>query len=153
MQYDPIEQLKKCREITPDPAYLARSRRVLLAATPASTRVWFSLPALRLAGVFAVLAAVLATSPFLFPTKPVLSSSLNADSIREEIKNTIAIQVQEITYEQETDAAITRAIDEIKNTETKHLNADVIVNEVDEFSLEDDATTSEIDALLEQVME
>lgn len=151
MQYDPIEQLKKCRGITPDAAFLARSRRVLLAATPVSTHVWFSLPALRLAGIFAVLTAVLGTSTFLFPTKPVLSSSLNADSLREEIKNTIAIQVQEITYDLETNMAITRAIDEIKNTETKHLNSDIIESEAEMFAIADDTATSEIDVLLEQL--
>ena len=135
----------------PDAAFLSRSRSILLAATPASTRVWFSLPALRLAGILAVLTAVIGTSSFLFPTKPVLSSSLNADSIREEIRNTIAIQVQEITYDQETNKAIANAIDEIKNTETKHLNADIIEGEADLLSIEDDTTASEIDALLEQV--
>lgn len=153
MQYDPIEQLKKCRSITPDPAFLSHSRRLVLAATPASTRVWFSLPALRLAGILGVLAMVLGTSSFLFPTKPVLSSSLNADSLREEIRNTIAIQVQEITYDQETNTAITNAIDEIKNTETKHLNTDIIEGEADLLSIEDDTDASKIDALLEEVLQ
>jgi hypothetical protein len=152
MFYDPTEQLKRFRDITPDPAFVARTRAALLAAAPVSARSRFFAPFFRIAGAVAVLAGIVGGSSLLFPTRPVLSSSLNPDSLREEIQKTIAIQVREIQYEAVSNQTIATAIEEIKNTEADHLNPAVISEEAANALLPGESTTTlQIDALLEEL--
>jgi hypothetical protein len=152
MHYDHQEQLKRLRAIEPDPAFLARSRHAIVGS-PARIRIPLFMPLLRIAGAFAVLAAALGASGIFFPAKPVLSSSLNADSLREEIQSTIAIQVQEIQYDQTTGATISNALAEIRDTDTKHLNERILQSEATTLSNEasDENASAEIDALLDQI--
>jgi hypothetical protein len=155
MHNETIEQLRRLRAIEPDPGFVRRSRNMVLSSAPAQVvRPWWSIaPVFRFAGAAIVVGiGLMSASTMLFPPKPVLSSSLNSDSLRNEILNTIAIQVKEISYDQVSHDTITSAIDEIRNTNASHMNPTTLKNEMDGIDL-GDTSTSTVDDLLNQVMQ
>ncbi len=158
MHHDLVEQLKTLKAIRPRDGYLACSRREILNRGGAAFMPRFSWveslspSVLRLAGVVALLLLVVGIPAILLPARPVLSSSLNPDSIREEIQQTLAIQVEELRYEQRTNQAVNAALDEIMDTSINHLNADVLESEL-KLLFESESSPAPIDDLLDQVLE
>lgn len=157
MQHELIPQLKKLNAIEPDAGFVARSRATLTARSlePAQAVAqpfrwsW----SMRLAGALAVLTVAVGTISYLFPPKPVLSSSLNADNLNAEFASTVGLQVQELSYSDVSGQTINSAIGEITNTKTRHLNSDVITNEAatTEPTLDMTDNSKSIDDLLNQV--
>jgi hypothetical protein len=114
---------------------------------------WYVLFA-RSVGAYAALAlALIATSSFLTPPPLALSSSLDPTSIARELANGVAIQIDELQYEQVSLHTITQTIKEIATNDTRHLNRELITKELDGLMGEIGSATTEnsIDSLLKRI--
>jgi len=148
------QQLKRLKNIEPDPAFKAYSKRAILTYKHPQGFVFGLLKPTNLAwiGVFTALTVIAAISYFLIPAKPILSSALDEQSLNKELNNlTINIQLQSISYEQAINQTIASALTEITNTQTKHLNPAILNSENQSFNLPP-PTDSRIDQLLEQII-
>jgi predicted metalloprotease len=145
------KSLNKLRVIGPDPEFKKSSRTLILNYKPEKA-TFSGVLFLRLAGAFAVLILVIATLSLELSPTPVLSSSFNPNSLQREFENlTINVQIEEIEYHEEANQAIVSALNEIENTNVKHLNDSLLRGEAESIEL-DDSTNPEIDALLETVI-
>lgn len=149
MNHDITKQLKALKRITPHTAFALRSRAELLAIATPRAHPWRSL---QWAGGFAFAVLFLFIATLSFPAEPTLSASLNENVLTEEFEGlAINIELQELTYRAATERAIVSAIMEIEGTEGSHLNTAILSSEFS--SLESEASSSQIDALLEEVLE
>lgn len=149
MDREIISQLKALKRIAPHPTYAARSRAALLASAAPRLNPWHSL---QWAGAFAFAVVVLFVATFSLPARPTLSASLNENLLSGELNDlSINIELQELTYRAATERALQTAITEIRGTEATHLNADILESEWSSLEAED--SSSEIDGLLERVLE
>lgn len=143
------EQLKALKRIAPHSAHAARSRAALLSAIQPKVAPW---PSLQWAGAFAFALVLLFVATFSLPAAPTLSASLNEDLLSGEFGDLpINIELQELTYRAATERTLESAISEIGETEAAHLNSSILSSELS--SLEPESTSTEIDALLESVLE
>lgn len=142
-------QLKGLKRIAPHPAQRARGRAMLLAALEPRMSPWHSF---QWAGALAFALVLLFVATFSLPAKPTLSASLNEDLLTGELADLpINIELQELTYRAATERALTSAIAEIGETEAPHLNSSVLSSELS--SLETESTSSQVDALLDAVLQ
>ena len=119
-----IQQLYKLKAIEPDPAFLTRSRVLILTSEKSAFR-WPVFLAWSTA--FMVLTLAVVSSAILFNAKPALSASLNPEKINQEFDNlSINIELKEITYHQAVNQTIASALTEITDNQTKHMNSDLL---------------------------
>lgn len=147
-----IKKLQLFKNVSPDAAFSARLKKDIFEYTPKSSFAvlvhtqWFKTGAFSLAG--AAVAIIVTTLIFFAPTRnPAIASLENAQLTKELNGFSINIQLQEITYHNNADRVIASAINEIRNTETRHLNTSILKEEQGVFG---DIKTKnvEIDALL-----
>lgn len=130
-------------------AFAVRSRAELLAIATPRVRPWRSF---QWAGAFAFALLFLFIATLSFPAEPTLSASFNENVLTEELDGlAINIELQALTYRAVTERAITSAITEIEETEGSHLNTAILSSELSSLKLE--TSSSQIDALLEEVLE
>ncbi len=153
MTHDLIRQLKTLRAITPDEAFVARTRISLIGETTAPTAMPWYIFFPRSVGAFAALAlALLAASSLLTPPHLALSSSLDPASIARELASGVAIQIDELQYEQQSVHTVTQTIKEIATSDTRHLNRELITKELGGLVNEGGSTNEDsIEALLERI--
>lgn len=152
MTHDPVAQLKMLRAIAPDRAFVARTRAALVGK-PAVTAMPWHLLFTKSVGVFAALAlALIAASSLLTTPRLALSSSLDPSSIARELASGVAIQIDELQYEQQSAHTVTQTIKEIATNDTRHLNRELIAKELDGLVNEGgSANEGSIEALLERI--
>ncbi len=151
MQNDLKTQLKKFREIQPDPDFTRRSKSVIVALNPHPVVTGFRVPfSLFWAGAMAV---VLLVAVVIFPAKQQVSvSSLNPDRLAQELNTLdINVQLEQIKYYQTSNQEIALAINEIGDTRTHHLNSTLLESELENFETRT-TTNPEIDELLDEVI-
>ncbi|MBI2278823.1 MAG: hypothetical protein HYU81_02040 [Candidatus Brennerbacteria bacterium] len=152
MNPDIFEQLKALKRIAPHPAYTARARAALIAATTPHPNIglWH---ALRWAGALTfALVLLFFVATFSIPARPTLSASLNEELLTGELdKLPINIELRELSYRVATEGAVQSAMREIEKTEAAHLNAEVLSSELS--SLETENQQNKVDALLETMLE
>jgi len=149
MHEDLITQLQKLNALSPDPAFIRRTRTALVDRQPRSVPAWFAQPLVRSVGAALVVLIAAAASSFFAAPSLVLSSSLDAQSIAQELRDVIDIQVDQIRYERQGNAIVKASIQEIQNVETRHLSPDLLNTELGSFA--GDAAADPVDALLEQI--
>ncbi|MEK7089384.1 MAG: hypothetical protein AAB920_01040 [Patescibacteria group bacterium] len=158
-------QLRQLRTIEPDRDFAIRAKYAILSDRRDARGFSFALPKFSLPSLFAR-NAVLAWSgagltvallllvivlPLAF-ARPTLSASLSPETLISEYGNLpINIQLKEIKYDQIVSQTISSAITEVSDTKTKHLNSDLI-NEEAQNALFSNASTTSVDALLNQVI-
>lgn len=149
MDHEIISQLKALKHIAPHPTYAARSRATLLASATPRLNPWHSL---RWAGALSFALLFLLVATFSLPARPTLSASFNDGVLTDEFETLpINIELRELTYRAATERAVTSAITEIGATDGTHLNAAILFSELS--ALEPSASSSEIDTLLESVLQ
>ena len=149
MNHDITSQLKALKRIAPHPAHASRARATLLAALEPARAPWHSF---QWAGALAFALILLFVATFSLPAEPTLSASLNEDLLSGELSDlSINIELQELTYRAATERTVKSAIAEIGETEAAHLNPEILSSELS--SLEGESSSTEIDALLERVLE
>ncbi len=148
-----IKKLNKFKDIAPDPSFVKTSRTLILAHKPHKRSGWSSLPFWGLAGALAILILIASISFFgLASPRPVLSSSFNPHDLEEEFKRlTINIQLEELKYRTKANQTIASALNEIKDTNVRHLNSFLLESEEESITIEE-STNPEIDVLLEKVI-
>ena len=155
-------QLKQLRTIEPDRDFAIRAKYAILADRRDAHHFSFALPKFSFtrnsmlawsgAGLTVALLLIVIILPLAF-AKPTLSASLSPETLISEYGNLpINIQLKEIKYDQTVSQTISSAITEVSDTKTKHLNSDVINLEAQNASLMNDASTTSVDALLNQVI-
>lgn len=147
MHEDLIEQLKKLSAIDPDSGFVRRARNRIVK--PRLMPAWILRPILQSAGVAAAVLLAAGASTFFSSPSVVLSSSLDPQSIANELHDTVAIQVDQIRYETQGNAIVNASIREIKNVDTSHLSSDLLSSELESFG--DSATSETVDELLKQI--
>jgi len=154
MNQELIEQIKKLRAIEPDLAFKANSRNLILSYKTKKPffNFIFNRPVLAWSGVLAMAAVILAiTTAVLSKPKEAFSSSFDAQKLNQEFSEmNINIQLNEIKYQQNVNQAITSALTEISQTQTKHLNSSVLEKEKNEMETSLSESKSQIDELLNQ---
>lgn len=154
MHSDIIEQLKTLKVIAPDEGFARRSRALILSAAPGMpahrqmhVALWF-----QLAGAVAFTALILLISPLLPSAQPVLSSSLDPARLAGEFNGfSVNIQLQEVRYQQGANRTVTAAMNEIADTETRHLNPDTLNAETPSLASLENQTGADIETLLEEI--
>ncbi|GEM_PF-3021719 len=144
-------QLKALKRVRPHPALMAHGRTRLLAALEPriTASPWRSL---EWAGALTFALMFLFVATFSLPAKPTLSASLNEELLSGELAELpINIELQELTYRASTERTLESAIAEITETEGAHLNSSVLSSEFS--SLEAASSSSDIDVLLDKVLE
>lgn len=135
MEYNDIKKkLQILQTITPDASFAARTKEAVLAHVPRKRVIelvntsWIRAGAFSFAGVaVAVLVGIII---FFAPARTPAVASLESIKLTEELNNlSINIQLKEISYRDTADHVIASAIDEIQNTEVKHLNPSIIKEE------------------------
>ncbi|MDO8470055.1 MAG: hypothetical protein Q7S84_03535 [bacterium] len=149
MHEDLITQLQKLNALSPDPAFIRRTRAALVGRQPRSVPSWLTQPLVQSVGAAFVVLAAAATSSFFASPSLVLSSSLDAQSIAKELRDVVDIQVDQIRYESQGSAIVKTSIQEIRNLETGDLRTDLLNTELGSFA--GDTAPDPIDALLEQI--
>ncbi|MFH0712443.1 MAG: hypothetical protein V2A55_01090 [Candidatus Jorgensenbacteria bacterium] len=149
------ENIKKSLEglkvIEPDPGF-KRTSRALILNYKSEKNVFFGMPFLKVVGAFAVLIIVVTAVVFEFSPTPVLSSSFNSSSLQKEFDGlSINTQIEETKSQERANETIVSALQEIENTNVKHLNDSLLRGEAEGIHL-DESTNPEIDALLETVI-
>lgn len=151
MTYDLKTQLKKLNAITPDRAFVAHSRQMILknAGNDALAFVWS--PTL-LVPAFAVLIIFLGAFLQYF-SRPITVSAFDEQSITQEFDSTVGASLQEITANQTINQTISSAITEIGDTKTSHLSPTLLQTEAHYADFTDISTSTEdVDSLLNQVL-
>jgi hypothetical protein len=154
-------QLKHLRTIEPDRDFAIRAKFAILSDRRDAHHFPFVLPKFSFtrnavlawsgAGLTVALLLIVVILPLAF-AKPTLSASLSPETLINEYGNLpINIQLKEIKYDQTVSQTISSAITEVSDTKTKHLNLDLINIEA-ESAIQDDASTTSVDALLNQVI-
>lgn len=151
MENEILRQLHNLRSITPDPAFSARSRSLILEKTKPPFFAW---PVLAYAGVFAVILVVSFSIITLFQARtPSLSlSSLNTTNLDQELKNLgINFQLEELSYQQAVNQTIASALGEISDNQIGHLNPSLLEAEKENAELET-FSNPQIEKLLNEVL-
>ena len=144
-----IEQLKRFKEIEPDPSFTAGSRRTILALSKEPVLVW---PNLKLVGALASLVAVVAAGTFLFSGQNASTAFASPEALSQEFKNmNINIELREIEYRQNVSQTIASAITEISSNKLNHLNQEILRSESGEMKLDVPNSDLQIDQLLDEI--
>lgn len=151
MTYDLKTQLKKCKAIEPDAAFVARSRRMLFARRSPRVFAWrpaFFVPAFAAFLVF--LGAVLQ-----YFSQPLTVSAFDKQNITQEFNATVGTSLQEISNTQVINQTISSAITEISDTRAPHLSTTLLETEAQNINLDAGSSTpaEDVDSLLGQVLE
>lgn len=136
MENNIVLQLKRLKAITPDTAWNANARRVVLtsrkvvrAPLRANYRfLWFATPVLALGVIAFVILPSLSS-----PTEDgglATNGALNPQSIAQELKElSIHVQIKEIRYQETADNAVATALSEITDSATQHLSPSLLKSE------------------------
>lgn len=147
------KKLNILKQIEPSPTFINHAR-LWLALQPRQKKTHaIALPWLVLAGALGVImlaANTLNTNVF----QPRLALYFSQDDLRKEFtKLATGLQLPEISYQQNVDAAIVVALNEISDTQPNHLNSALLQKEKKALDNKSNAAPSqEIDALLEELI-
>lgn len=109
---------------------------------------------LRLAGVMAGLVAIVAAGTFLFSGSNAPTAFASPEVLSQEFASmNINIELKDIDYSQNVSQTITSAISEISNNKGNHLNQGILQSENNDLSLDVTSGSSEIDRLLDKVVQ
>lgn len=145
------KNLNNLRIIGSSPEFKKTSRALVLSYKP-ETATLFGMPLLKIAGAFAVFILLIAALTFELSPTPVLSSSFNPNYLQNEIETlTVSVQIEEVEYREKANETLVSALNEIENTNVKHLNNSLLQSEAEGINLHD-STNPEIDAMLETVI-
>ncbi|MEK7464240.1 MAG: hypothetical protein AAB617_00475 [Patescibacteria group bacterium] len=145
-----IKQIRGLSKIGPDPSFARKSRSLVLGFEHPK-RAYMPVWSFALSGIALFCLVVLASYYMVFKTSPVYAS-LNSENINQEFNDLgINIQLQEISYQQNNNQAISSALREIKDSKIKHLNSSLLESEDKEMNV-GDATNADIDDLLNDVL-
>jgi hypothetical protein len=146
------KSLNNLRVLEPDQGFKSASKAFILSQAPERRAAPLRLPFLQIAGAFATLILVVSILTIELTPTPVLSSSFNPDYLQNEFETLVVnVQIEEVEYRKEANATIASALNEIENTEVKHLNNSRLQGEAENIRLED-STNPQIDSMLETVI-
>lgn len=152
MNQDLIQKLNNLKFIEPDAVFVKKCRSEILALKPRKPFA-FAWPVLIWSGGFAVLLIAAILSFTTTTQKQLPTTSLNSHKLNQEFDNlTINIQLQEIRYQQNINQTIASALNEIGDTNTKHLNSSILEKEKSDLLNVNQSQNPEIDQLLESVI-
>lgn len=153
-QNDITKKLNILKQIEPSQAFINHTRLWLAIQPGKQNQKTFALSWLVFTGALA--AVFLAANVFLnlSVAQPRLALFFSQNDLRQEFaKLALDLQLPEISYQQNIDAAIVLALNEIGDAQPSHLNTVMLQREkkaLDEKS--GAATSAEIDALLEKII-
>jgi hypothetical protein len=156
------QQLKRLRDITPDAAWSAKTKRAVFASrapevlTPRIPVSIFSFPRLLWVGVPVVVLMLLFTSVYFFasPSQGAISS-LDKDNLNTEFNSlSLNVHLQSVSYKDSANSAVASALQEITDTGAKHLSPALLESEIEILQLDTNLPTQEksIDELLNEVI-
>jgi hypothetical protein len=155
-----MESLKKklaiLRYITPDRAFMARSKEIILSEKQAFSLQFFfksiGTPRLVTLGACVALLLIVAFPNFGIHNSPSLTSLKDADTLSKEAEMLpISIELQEVSYRNGKNEIITAAITEIRDTNVRHLKEEIIESETPTQESPSADRNQEINKLLESV--
>jgi len=149
------KKLNILKQIEPSGAFVSRGRLLLSfqPQKPAGKKI-FALPWLAFTGAMAVV--LLGANILLNMTiaQPRLALFFSQNDLRQEFaKLAMGLQLPEISYQQNVDAAIVLALNEISDAQPNHLNPVLLQKEKKELESKNGAAPGqEIDALLQTII-
>lgn len=148
-----ITNLGRLKLIEPDPVFVKTSKSIILRAEPKVGLFLYFPRFVPLSSILALLLFIIILSfSFFSVSRPALSSSFDSNNLAREFNGlTINIELQEIAYQQKTNQAIASALNEIQDTNVKHLNQSLLESEEDSFNLQN-TTDPRIDEMLRSVI-
>lgn len=155
-----MESLKKklaiLRYITPDRAFMARSKELILSEKQAFSLQFFfkniGAPRLVTLGACGVILLVVFFPNLGIHGSPSLTSLKDAEKLSKEAETLpISIELQEVSYRNGKNEIITAAITEIRDTNVRHLKEEIIESETPTQESPSAERNQEIDELLESV--
>lgn len=150
-----IKKLKTLEAVRPDAAFISRTRHIVLEQTQHARmslfRVhWVHQGIFSFAGAaLAILLGFLVLQPF--GTTVTATSLENAQLSKEWNSLSINIQLKEVSYNNNAASVIASAINEIRDTDTRHLNTSLIQEEQNTLNAIE-VKNKNIDAMLNQVL-
>jgi len=145
------KSLSELKVVSPDAAFKRAVKAMILSRVPEKT-VSFRFPFLKIGSVLAAIILIITAFTMEFSPTPALSSSFNPGSLEKEFQGlTINVQIEEVEYRERANQTIASALNEIENTNVKHMNNSLIEGEAESIGIES-ATNPEIDALLDTVI-
>jgi hypothetical protein len=150
-----IKKLKSLESIRPDAAFVSRTRNIVLERTQ-PTRVAFFRVQWVHRGIFSFAGAAVAILIGFLIFEP-FGSSVTATSLENtQLSNewsslSINIQLKEVSYNNNAERIIASAINEIQDTNTRHLNASLIQEEREMLGTQE-VKNNAIDDMLNQVL-
>ncbi|MGC9603015.1 MAG: hypothetical protein ABSF47_00920 [Minisyncoccia bacterium] len=100
------------------------------------------------------LLAIVAAGTFLFSGNNAPTAFASPEVLNQEFANMkINIELNDIDYSQNVSQTITSAISEISNNKGNHLNQGILQSENNDMSLDVTNSSSEIDQLLDKVIQ
>lgn len=155
MNESSIKKLKLLESIRPDAAFVSRTRRIVLERTqpirvPFFRVHWVHRGIFSFAGAaVAILIGFLIFEPF---GSSVTATSLENTQLSNEWSSlSINIQLKEVSYNNNAERIIASAINEIQDTNTRHLNASLIQEEREMLGTQE-VKNNAIDDMLNQVL-
>ncbi len=145
-------QLKMLANIAPDEAFVAASRRGILAVRPAMPPAW------GLLSMWATAVAMLAVSivgfSSLVHSKRAATALATPEALHQEFNNLkINVALQAISYQQSVDQTIASALSEISTNAMRHLNQRVLKAEQQTINQNPGTSSNpQIDTLLNRVI-
>ncbi len=151
-----INHLKPLRQLKPDASFVAQTRQTVLAtvstADLALPHFSFRVPVWAWSfGAALILIVLVGINSLLFNGSPALSSSLNSESLQQELQD-LGLDIKEVTYRQGINQTIASALTEISDSRVNHLNQRILESEERRLDELNQGNGSDIDRLLNQVI-
>ncbi len=154
MNHEIHKQLKRLRDISPDPIFTARTRLAVLSQKQKLSYRDIFVSFMRqpvVIGSFACALLFFALFSVFSPT-PTITSLKNAEALNNEVNAlSINVHLKELSYQQNADSMIMAAITEIRDTKAGHLNSGTLNLESQGFNLQKNQT-EDINKLLDTVI-
>ncbi len=150
-----IKKLQTLKMIRPDAAFTDRVRRIVLEETPRARTPLFRVHWVH-QGIFSLAGAAVAVVMGFLILQPfgatVTATSLENTQLSNEWSAlSINIQLKEVSYNNNAERLVASAINEIRDTDTQHLNTSLIQEERDTLDVIE-VKNKNIDTMLNQVL-
>ena len=100
------------------------------------------------------LVALVATGTFLFSGNNAPTAFASPEALSKELSDmNINVELQEIDYHQNVSQTITSAISEISSNKGNHLNQGILQSENNDLNLDVTSSSSDIDQLLNKIIQ
>lgn len=150
MAYDKIiEQLKTLKKVKPDDHFKENTRRMILATDKEQPTITNYFPSWGLAGAFALVLLVTGTIFVITPSTQV--NSFDTEELQSEFQN-LNIEIEQISYTQETSKTIASALNEISNTKANHLNKSILEKEQNSLEEINGSDSKNINQMLNKII-